>query len=61
MVAPLIALILLFGFYPKPVLDVINPAVERDHAGHRGDRPGADRGVRSSSDTAVANERRHLR
>ena len=27
-VAPLIALILLLGFYPKPVLDVINPAVE---------------------------------
>ena len=27
-VAPLIALILLFGFYPQPVLDVINPAVE---------------------------------
>jgi NADH-quinone oxidoreductase subunit M len=26
-VAPLIALILLLGFYPKPVLDVINPAV----------------------------------
>jgi len=27
-VTPLIALILLFGFYPKPVLDVINPAVQ---------------------------------
>jgi NADH-quinone oxidoreductase subunit M len=27
-VAPLIALILFFGFYPKPVLDVINPAVQ---------------------------------
>src|SRR4051812_3418412 len=27
-VAPLIALILVFGFYPKPVLDVINPAVK---------------------------------
>jgi NADH-quinone oxidoreductase subunit M len=27
-VAPLIALILLLGFYPKPVLDVINPAVK---------------------------------
>ncbi|NUT19402.1 MAG: NADH-quinone oxidoreductase subunit M [Hamadaea sp.] len=26
-VAPLIALLLLLGFYPKPVLDVINPAV----------------------------------
>ena len=26
-VAPLIALLLLFGFYPKPLLDVINPAV----------------------------------
>ncbi len=25
--APLIALLLFFGFYPKPVLDVINPAV----------------------------------
>jgi NADH-quinone oxidoreductase subunit M len=27
-VGPLIALILLLGFYPKPVLDVINPAVK---------------------------------
>ncbi|MDT5037932.1 MAG: NADH-quinone oxidoreductase subunit [Micromonosporaceae bacterium] len=27
-VAPLIALLLLLGFYPKPVLDVINPAVK---------------------------------
>jgi NADH-quinone oxidoreductase subunit M len=27
-VAPLIALILLLGFYPKPVIDVINPAVQ---------------------------------
>jgi NADH-quinone oxidoreductase subunit M len=27
-VAPLIALILLLGFYPKPVIDVINPAVK---------------------------------
>jgi len=28
-VAPLIALLLAFGFYPKPILDVINPAVEK--------------------------------
>jgi len=28
-VAPLIALILVLGFYPKPVLDVINPAVQK--------------------------------
>jgi NADH-quinone oxidoreductase subunit M len=27
-VAPLIALILLLGFYPKPVTDVVNPAVQ---------------------------------
>ena len=27
-VAPLIALLLLLGFYPKPVIDVINPAVQ---------------------------------
>ena len=26
-VAPLIALLVIFGFYPKPLLDVINPAV----------------------------------
>jgi NADH-quinone oxidoreductase subunit M len=26
-VAPLIALLLLFGFYPKPLIDVINPAI----------------------------------
>ena len=28
-VAPLIAVLVALGFYPKPVLDVINPAVER--------------------------------
>ena len=28
MVAPLIALIIVLGFYPKPVTDVINPAVQ---------------------------------
>ncbi len=27
-VAPLVALLILFGFYPKPVTDVINPAVQ---------------------------------
>jgi NADH-quinone oxidoreductase subunit M len=27
-VAPLVVLIVLFGFYPKPLTDVINPAVE---------------------------------
>ena len=27
-VAPLIALIIFLGFYPKPVLDVVNPAVQ---------------------------------
>ncbi|MBX6384276.1 MAG: NADH-quinone oxidoreductase subunit M [Microbispora sp.] len=27
-VAPLIALLVIFGFYPKPLLDVINPAVK---------------------------------
>ena len=43
MVAPLIALIVCFGFYPKPVLDVINPAVAADPARRRRDRPGPDR------------------
>ncbi|HEY3009480.1 MAG TPA: NADH-quinone oxidoreductase subunit M [Micromonosporaceae bacterium] len=28
-VAPLIALIVLLGFYPKPVIDVVNPAVQQ--------------------------------
>jgi NADH-quinone oxidoreductase subunit M len=28
-VAPLMAVIIALGFYPKPLLDVINPAVER--------------------------------
>jgi NADH-quinone oxidoreductase subunit M len=28
-VAPLLAIIIALGFYPKPLLDVINPAVER--------------------------------
>jgi NADH-quinone oxidoreductase subunit M len=28
-IGPLIALIIALGFFPKPVLDVINPSVER--------------------------------
>ena len=28
-VAPLLALIIVLGFFPKPVLDVINPAVDQ--------------------------------
>ena len=28
-VAPLIAVIIVLGFFPKPVLDVLNPAVDR--------------------------------
>jgi NADH-quinone oxidoreductase subunit M len=28
-VAPLIAVIVALGFFPKPLLDVINPAVDR--------------------------------
>ena len=28
-VAPLIAIIIALGFFPKPLLDVINPAVDR--------------------------------
>ena len=27
-VAPLVALLVIFGFFPKPVTDVINPAVQ---------------------------------
>ncbi len=27
-IAPVIALILALGFYPKPVIDIINPAVQ---------------------------------
>ena len=34
-IAPVIAIIVLLGFYPKPVLDIINPAsgVVMQHAG----------------------------
>jgi NADH-quinone oxidoreductase subunit M len=28
-IAPLIVVIIALGFYPKPVLDVVNPAVDR--------------------------------
>ncbi|KQY56903.1 MULTISPECIES: NADH-quinone oxidoreductase subunit M [unclassified Nocardioides] len=40
-VAPLVAAMLLFGFYPKPVLDIINPAVEATmiHVGVSDDDP----------------------
>ena len=34
-VAPLIALLLVLGVYPKPMLDIINPAVEQHHDHHR--------------------------
>ena len=47
-VGPLIALIIVLGVYPKPMLDIINPAVQQ-HAG-----PGALAG----SD-AAAPGRRH--
>nr|WP_221379802.1 NADH-quinone oxidoreductase subunit M [Actinoplanes polyasparticus] len=48
-VAPLILLIILLGFYPKPVTDVINPAVEATMQ---------DVGVQDPGPTAVvANER----
>jgi NADH-quinone oxidoreductase subunit M len=40
-VAPLIAVIIALGFYPKPLLDVINPAVERtlEQVGQTDPRP----------------------
>ena len=47
-VAPLIALLIIFGFYPKPVTDVINPAVEATMQ---------DVGTQDPGPTAVANGR----
>jgi NADH-quinone oxidoreductase subunit M len=40
-VAPLVAVIIALGFYPKPLLDVINPAVERtlEQVGQTDPRP----------------------
>ena len=37
MLTPLVVLIMVLGFYPKPVLDVINPSVEAHmiEVGHR--------------------------
>ncbi|GGJ95589.1 NADH-quinone oxidoreductase subunit M [Pilimelia anulata] len=46
-VAPLVALLLLFGFYPKPLTDVINPAVEATMA---------DVGAKDPAPTAVRAE-----
>ena len=40
-VAPLIALIIFLGVYPKPVLDIINPAVKATLHDVAPDRPGA--------------------
>ena len=37
--APLLAVIIALGFYPKPLLDVINPAVERTMQQVGVDRP----------------------
>ena len=47
-VAPLIALLILFGFYPKPLTDVINPAVQATMQ---------DVGTTDPAPTAVANGR----
>jgi NADH-quinone oxidoreductase subunit M len=47
-VAPLVALLILFGFYPKPVTDVINPAVQATMQ---------DVGTTDPQPTAVANGR----
>ena len=38
---PLVALIIAMGVYPKPVLDVINPAVKSTLSQVAFDRPGA--------------------
>ncbi len=45
-VAPLVALMLVLGFYPKPLTDVITPSVTAHAAGRRRHRPGADAGHR---------------
>ena len=45
-VAPLVLLLLILGFYPKPVIDVINPAVEATMQ---------DVGTTDPAPTAVAN------
>ncbi|HKO33128.1 MAG TPA: NADH-quinone oxidoreductase subunit M [Candidatus Limnocylindria bacterium] len=47
-VAPLVALLIIFGFYPKPVTDVINPAVQATLQ---------DVGTTDPQPTAVANGR----
>ena len=47
-VAPLVALLIIFGFYPKPITDVINPAVEATMQ---------DVGSTDPAPTAVANGR----
>ena len=39
-VAPLIAAFLVLGFYPKPALDILNPAVDQDAELRRRRRPG---------------------
>ena len=44
--APLIALLIALGFFPKPLLDVINPAVVEHPAARRADRPRAHRAGR---------------
>ncbi len=46
-VAPLIALLLVLGVYPKPALDVINPAVDPHADHHRCPGPGAGHGGRT--------------
>ncbi len=43
-VGPLLAIIIALGFYPEPVLDVIEPGDRPDDAAGAHDRPRSERG-----------------
>ena len=53
-VAPLIAVIIALGFFPKPLLDVINPAVDAHHAAGRRHRPRARRAAAAEARSRVS-------
>ena len=57
-VAPLMALLLVLGVYPKPSLDVINPAVDHTLTTIKPDRPASRRRRKDRSNEPAHTERR---
>ena len=63
-IAPLIALLVVLGFYPKPLLDVINPSVKqtlvRVDQDRTRSRPSPEKGAGRDVDLAAREIRPHI-